>query len=129
MLLDGEEVHRQDELGREEHLQEESADDAHTIAELVPHRQRARYKSIRNSGGGDSGHNLRRKDEERSNWFDRADQNQAKCYLISLSASPQAVGRLRNIKTYSWVEHAAGHAIEDPDINSEGGTERRSNVE
>ena len=73
VLLDSQEVHCQDELRCEKHLQEQASNNAHSVTELVSNCQWTRYEAICDSRGRDGCHKLRGEDEKSSYGFDGPD--------------------------------------------------------
>lgn len=55
MLFDGEEVHRQDQLGGEQHLDEEALGDGGAVAKRVVDQEGPREDAVDDGGGSDAG--------------------------------------------------------------------------
>jgi hypothetical protein len=81
VLLHGEEVDGDDELGREEHFDEEAAGDAGARRELVGDEERAWEQGVGDCGGGDARDDLGWEDEEATQRRYRADENKPESNL------------------------------------------------
>lgn len=108
VLLDGEEVDGQDELRSEEHLEEETTDDADVAGQGVSHEQRAGDKTMGDGGSRNACHDLGRDDHESTERLDSTDEKEA--------------------ESNSGVKHATGDTVEDPHIDSESTTEAGGDV-
>lgn len=87
MFLHGEEIYGDDELGGEEHLEEETLGCAGAVAELVGDAEGTGEEAVCHGGGGNGGDELGWEDEQGTNRFDGADEDQAECDLIDGTVS------------------------------------------
>lgn len=82
VLLNGEEVHGQDKLGCQEHLQEDTLDLARSVAKGIVDGKRPRKHAVDCTGSSDGGDELNRHNHGSSQGLDGADQYQTKGNLF-----------------------------------------------
>lgn len=82
MLLDGEEVDRQDELRGQEHLDEEALGYSGTAAQSVGDAERAGEDSVYHGSGSDASEQLGGYDAETSKWLNCSDENETEGDLL-----------------------------------------------
>lgn len=75
MLLNGKEVHRQDKLCREEHLNEETLCRTSTTSKFVGNTERAGKQTIGNGSGGNGGDELGGNDGEATKRLNSTDKD------------------------------------------------------